>query len=704
MSKTFRFSLSIITAIALIASFLVYFTYCFTSINQETIGLASGHSVIDVNVELNKFDKNNNTPISKTVFYLYDSNNNQIGARFITDENGKINTSLKRGEYYFKEISPSTGYTYDQNENNEIIKKYPFTVNGKKDEKVIINAYNIRLKGSLIINKIVKNVDDSNLTLEQLNEEFEFKITFSTDEEYTYMIDNLNQHTIKSGETIKLKHGQSISFNDLPVGLLYNITELPKEGYIINSTNHQGNITENQTISTFTNYYDQAFTPSEEKIKLTITKKLEGEHLEKDKDKDFTFKLLINENEETFTLKKDETKEFEIPQGSTYQIIENDYFNEEYSQTIVNGQGTAYKTDIETVITNTFIGEPKIEISGEKTWITNNQNITLPDSITINIKNKDTIVDTKQITPNQDNKWLYTFLVPKYDSDGNIINYTLEEQEIKHFKPTYDNYNITNTYISPINVKLPNITKIINGENIPESYFNFMLKGPNLNEDNTKIYKLQNQGTISLGEITFDKPGTYIYTLSELNTGVKGFIYDKTTYKITITITEENNILSSNITHDKELIFTNIYRELKEETIKINGKIIWIHGSNPKDKRPNSVIINIYANDEQVIQKQITNKDKWSYEFELPKYDENNQEIIYKIDQNKLKKYKFIVKNFNITNKYIEPKVPNPPTLDDIMSSIIAMIISTLTLLTILIIYINKKTKKSVNKKTKKST
>ena len=278
MVKAIRNLCFVITTIVFIISLTLCCTYCFSSINQTSVGLASGESNIKVSVELNKLEKDTNKAISGTQFYLFKDSGQQIGSTYTTDEFGKINVLLTKGNYYFQEITPSLGYTFDE-QDGEKITKYYFTVNGKKDEEVVINAYNIHIDGSLLISKNVANADSSNLTEEQLNTEFIFTVTFSDDGEYKYKINNGEELSLKSGETLKLKHGETAVFDSIPTGITYNVTEENKEGYITNSTNHQGSITENSINVVFTNIYDPEFNPSDEMVKLLITKKLEGEYL-----------------------------------------------------------------------------------------------------------------------------------------------------------------------------------------------------------------------------------------------------------------------------------------------------------------------------------------------------------------------------------------------------------------------------------------
>lgn len=705
MVKTIRSLCCVVSLVVFIVSLTLCCTYCFTSINQASIGLASGESNIDVSVELNKYDKNTNKAISGTLFYLFKENGEQIGSKYVTDEDGKINVLLKKGKYYFQEITPSLGYTFDKKD-NENITKYYFEVEGKKDEQVVIDVYNIRLNGSLLVSKVLENADGSNLSEEQLNKDFTFNITFSDDKEYSYKINDGEELTIKSGDTLKLKHGDTAVFNNIPMGVLYNITEEEIEDYLSNSSNSQGTITEETSNVVFTNIYNPEFKPSEENIKLLITKKLEGEYLSTDENKEFNFTLIIDNEETKFNLKKDETKEFDISIGSKYEVKEDNYYSSGYKQEITNSSGIAYKDDINVVATNTYIGEVKKIIAGEKTWILNNQNITLPKTITVNIKNNDIVVDTKDVKPNSNGKWLYEFIVPKYDKNKNEIKYTIEENMVDGFIPTYNEYNITNTYVSPISVKIPTVYKDIYGNDYPNAKFEFALTGkgmpmPEGSQNGIKVISITNVGEGEFGSVTFKNPGVYTYTISELNTGIKGFIYDERTYNIVITITEENNVLSASIDWEGRskdnpgILFTNTYDETVLGTnIVIAGTINFEHGNNKKDNYPKSVILEIYGNNELVMQKQISNKDNWKYMLEVPKYDSNGNKVVYTIKQNEIENYETKAVGYDVYNKYIGTGTPtpnNPQTGDNIKNYFITLILSGLSLLILLLGFRKKK-------------
>jgi len=114
----------------------------------------------------------------------------------------------------------------------------------------------------------------------------------------------------------------------------------------------------------------------------------------------------------------------------------------------------------------------------------------------------------------------------------------------------------------------------------------------------------------------------------------------------------------------------------------------------PKDKQPNSVIINVYANDRLVIQKQVTQNDKWKFTFELPKHDPYGRLIIYTVNQTKIDNYTTSVIKYNIHNKFISSNIlSNPQTSDNVIKYFILTLISDITLIVLSIISFKKRNK-----------
>ena len=88
------------------------------------------------------------------------------------------------------------------------------------------------------------------------DKEFTFTVTLAgADGEYVYH--GSKQGTIRSGGTITLKHGESVTISGLPVGTRYTVTESGADGYTVTKTGETGTIAEDTSAAAaFTNQKD----------------------------------------------------------------------------------------------------------------------------------------------------------------------------------------------------------------------------------------------------------------------------------------------------------------------------------------------------------------------------------------------------------------------------------------------------------------
>lgn len=235
-----------------------------------------------------------------------------------------------------------------------------------------------------------------------------------------------------------------------------------------------------------------------------------------------------------------------------------------------------------------------------------------------------------------------------------------------------------------IQVTLPTILKVVEGKNAPMEQFTFVLQGkddapmPMYASDNRYTVSRIGKGTVSLGSITFDKTGTYVYSVYEVESNDINWTYDNAEYTLTITIKEGDGVLSAASTIKKDgkvtnrIIFTNRYKKVDlEETITISGQKLWKHGANPKDKQPDHIIVTLYADGKLAQQKKVTESTNWAYSFTLPKYTASGSAIQYTVDEEPVVDYSKKINGYTITNTYIgtastpsdtPPKPPDTPS------------------------------------------
>lgn len=614
---------SIALALLFVLSAFMTGSFAWAGMNQSALNEAKDKADF-FPVRLEKYEKNldgiaTTIPISGAEFYLYTDSGEQIGGRYITDENGYINIQLPCGSYYFEETDPSDNYTYDKDDSGNEIRRFPFLVTGEDKNITIIKAYNRPIVGDLIITKTVKNADESALTQQQLNTEFEFTVNFSDNGSYAYKIDS-TEYILKSGGTLRLKHGEKAVFANLPKGLIYTVTETPAAGCTTQSENHQGTITSSSKTAAFINTYEE-LEPGE--ITITVSKTLEGNFPEEYKDFKFSFILKAEGKAPVeFKLKAGETISFTLPNGAAYTINEIDLPEGVSLIKVINGTGTAID-GIAAEFVNKYTDTIYTEIKGEKTWEYGQFTVDLPSSIVINLKNGEITVATKTVKPDENGKWIYIFTnIPKYDKENNEIKYTIEENPIDGWKVSYNGYDVINTYIPPVAIDSIDVEKIITGST-PEKnvQFRFMLLSladapmPDASEEGIKTITVTGAGKGGFGSIIYRTPGVYVYTITEINTGEDGYTYDESVYTLTVTVAEQNGklvIASKTLTKSgkaaEKAVFSNEYNP---DLMNIRVTKAW--QDNGKD-RPESVSVQLYKNGTAYGEPvELNAKNNWTY-------------------------------------------------------------------------------------------
>ncbi|MGM0124332.1 hypothetical protein IGI37_001709 [Enterococcus sp. AZ194] len=104
---------------------------------------------------------------------------------------------------------------------------------------------------------------------------------------------------------------------------------------------------------------------------------------------------------------------------------------------------------VNVVITNHHtpkVDEEFIQIIGQKTWADDeNKAGARPAEITVNLLADGVNVASRKVT--EKTKWTYSFdNLKKVDGDGRKIVYTISEEAVENYTPTYNGFDITNTY------------------------------------------------------------------------------------------------------------------------------------------------------------------------------------------------------------------------------------------------------------------
>ena len=101
---------------------------------------------------------------------------------------------------------------------------------------------------------------------------------------------------------------------------------------------------------------------------------------------------------------------------------------------------------------------------------------------------------------------------------------------------------------------------------------------PEGSKDGVKTVQITGNGSYEFGEMWFTEPGEWVYDISEINDGIKGYTYDTTVYNLTVTVTEgedgklvKEETVTANGGSAGDIVFTNVYEEEEPEPAPKTG-------------------------------------------------------------------------------------------------------------------------------------
>jgi len=395
-------------------------------------------------------------------------------------------------------------------------------------------------------------------------------------------------------ERFTLRHGESKIFTDIPAGTAYAVAEddYTDDGYTTGFVpGHSGVIAGGQSAQVLCVNHK----PAQER-RITVTKRVTGNPPASDSEKLFYFTLTVNGTPRTFALKAGETSQpFPVHPGDVYALTEQAPGGSYIRGGVVGGAGVVGGNDIEIVQTNIYTGPETIDIEGEKTWEAGTQ---LPASVTILLKNGNVTVRTAIATAA--GNWRYEFRdLPKYDALGNVIPYIVEEVRIPGWRPAVTGYDIKNHRQPPVTDEAVEVEKAITGAPPASGTFTFKFILTPVNNapmPGSNEITVAGAGKASFGRITYDSPGTYVYTITEQPGSLANWTCDASVYTLTVTVSEgEDGQLSAGRALTKagqsaeKALFTNHY-SLVPEVIDLRVTKAWQGGG----EHPQSVQAQLY--------------------------------------------------------------------------------------------------------------
>ena len=295
---------------------------------------------------------------------------------------------------------------------------------------------------------------------------------------------------------------------------------------------------------------------------------------------------------------------------------------------------TSYGNDSQgnVVITNKHTPE-KTKVEGEKTWNdAGNQDGKRPKEITVNLLADGQPIQNKDVKPDGDGNWKYSFTdLDKY-KDGKPIKYTVTEDVVAEYTPEITGYNIKNSY-TPKKTSVT-VTKrwddAGNQDGKRPNSIKVQLYGDN-EKVGDEVELTDGNWTHTWNDLPEKKAGKTIkYTVKEVGT-VDG-------YTTNIDNSNTGNIIICN-------------KHTPEKT-KVEGEKTWNDADDQDGKRPKEITVNFLANGKKVKEAKVTADTNWKYSFtDLPKY-EKGEEIKYTVTENAVAEYTPEINGHNIKNSY----------------------------------------------------
>jgi pilin isopeptide linkage protein/uncharacterized repeat protein (TIGR01451 family) len=190
-----------------------------------------------------------------------------------------------------------------------------------------------------------------------------------------------------------------------------------------------------------------------------------------------------------------------------------------------------------------------------------------------------TVTETGEVEGVTNGQDSYTVKVNVSDQgDGTLKAEVTEGSQVTTFTNTYS--------VEPVTLdttKQFNVTKDLSGTPLTAGAFKFTLTA-GTNDADVATPMPENasatndaSGKVVFDTITYNKPGTYNYTISEVDGGVGGYTYDKNTVAVKVVVTDNGaGALVAEVSYDGSTTFVNTY-EAKGEFAPTAQKLVEGH-------------------------------------------------------------------------------------------------------------------------------
>ena len=313
-----------------------------------------------------------------------------------------------------------------------------------------------------------------------------------------------------------------------------------------------------------------------------------------------------------------------------------------YTTTITGDKTTGF------IITNTHEVE-KTSVSVEKIWNDeNNQDGIRPASVSVSLLANGTVKETVEL--NTTNNWKYTFANLDKKANGQLITYTVVENDVPETYESVISGDATNGY------KITNTHKVEKTEVTVTKVWNDNNNQDGIRPESISV-SLMNGETVVATQ-TLSKANNWTYTFTNLDKKANGVDIEYTVV--------ENSVKTgyiSSITGDKEtgFVITNTH-EVEKTSVSVEK--VWNDANNQDGKRPDSVSVSLMNGTTVVDTQVLSQANNWKHTFTgLDKYIDG-EEIQYTVVENNVPEGYTVEITGNKGTGYVVTNTHTPETIN----------------------------------------
>ena len=363
--------------------------------------------------------------------------------------------------------------------------------------------------GSLTISKTVNAAEGQTAPADA---EFTFTVNFNGEDtlsgNFTYT-QNEEEKIVQDGGTIILKANESVTITGIPVGTDYTVTETdPGNGFTSTATGETGTITAEGATAEFTNTYSATPATLNGATDLKVSKNISGRDWQEGDS--FTFTLTgqngapmpsdVTGNTATVTIDADDAPNYTANFGDiTYEVPGT--YTYTVQETGEGSNGLTYDSTVYTVAVTVQDVDGALNVTNVGYTASDDDNFKYEDAGAMTFTNTYT---TSTVTLTEGAITVEKILTGRDWKDADSFSFTLTAGE--------NTANVTTPMPNPSTV---NITT-------------------------TASTKTEDGYAAGFGSITYDKAGTYSYTITENAVTADGITKDTATYSVEVTVSDDN--------------------------------------------------------------------------------------------------------------------------------------------------------------------